>query len=92
MTLAEIRALDFIRARIVATQTAPTLSELCAGMGWASRSTAHRVVTSLVRQGALTRKPGSLRGLALADAPLLTVVPTADLRAELARRGQGAVQ
>lgn len=90
MTLAEIRALDFIRDRIVATQVAPTLEELCAAMGWKAKSTAHRVVTSLVWQGMLVRKPASKRALALADAPKLAIVPTADLLAELARRGQGA--
>lgn len=90
MTLAEIRALDFIRDRIVRTQAAPTLGELSAALGWKSKSTAHFVVTSLVRQGVLVRQHGAHRGLALADAPLLTVVPTADLQAELARRAQGA--
>lgn len=90
MTLAEIRALDFIRDRIVATQVTPTLEELCAAMGWKAKSTAHRVVTSLVWQGMLVRKRASKRALALADAPKLAVVPTGDLRAELARRGQGA--
>lgn len=89
MTLAEIRALDFIRDRIVTTQVAPTLEELCAAMGWKAKSTAHRVVTSLVWQGMVVRKYGSKRALALADAPKLAIVPTADLQAELARRGQG---
>lgn len=92
MTLAEIRALDFIRDRIVTTQVPPTLEELCAAMGWKAKSTAHRVVTSLVWQGMVVRKYGSKRALALADAPKLAIVPTADLQAELARRGQGEGQ
>ena len=89
MTLAEIRALDFIRDRIVRTQAAPTLNEVSAALGWKSKSTAHSVVTSLVRQGILVRQHGAHRGLALADAPKLMLVPTPDLQAELARRGQG---
>ncbi len=89
MTLAEIRALDFIRDRLVRTQAAPTLGELSAALGWKSKSTAHFVVTSLVRQGVLVRQHGAHRGLALADAPKLMLVSTPDLQAELARRGQG---
>lgn len=86
LTPHEVRALDFIRNRILATGAAPTLEELCGGMGWAARSTAHRVVDGLVRHGMLIKTPARLRGLALPDGPLLSTVPTAALRAELARR------
>jgi hypothetical protein len=86
LTPLEIRALDFIRNRISVTGTAPTLEELCGGMGWAAKSTAHRIVESLVRQGLLIKTAARLRGLALADGPQLSTVPTAALRAELARR------
>jgi SOS-response transcriptional repressor LexA len=86
MTTYEIRTLDFIRERKVTTQVSPTLDEICAHMGWAAKSTAHRVVTELVRQGLLIRKTASKRGLELPDMPKLAAVSTADLRAELARR------
>lgn len=92
MTFAEIRALDLIRDRIVRTQAAPTLDELAAALGWKSKSTAHFVVTSLVEQGVLVRQRGAHRGLALADAPKLMLVPTPDLQAELTRCEQGAGQ
>lgn len=88
MTLAEIRALDFIRDRIATSQASPTLEEISAVMGWKARSGAHALVTSLVRQGLLVRKPASKRGLELADAPKLAMVSTADLHAELVRRGE----
>lgn len=89
LTPHEIRALDFIRDTITATGSAPTLEEITAAMGWAAKSSAHRIVESLVRHGLLIKTAARLRGLALAAGPSLSAVPTAALRAELARR-QGA--
>lgn len=86
LTQHELRALDFIRDMITIRGTAPTLIEVAGALGLQSRSNAHRIVESLVRTGLLIKSPSRLRGLALPDRPLLSSVPTAALRAELARR------
>ena len=86
LTPCELRALDFIRDRIAQTGSAPTYQEISTELGWSAKSGAHRVVDALVRAGLLIRRPNTLRGLALADGPRLFTVPTAALRAELARR------
>lgn len=87
LTRHELTALDFIRDSITTTGTAPTLVQVAAALGLQSRSNAHRIVESLVRNGLLIKTACRLRGLALPDGPLLSSVPTAALRAELARRG-----
>lgn len=86
LTRQELEALDFIREQIAGQGTAPTLAEIAVRLGMQSRSNAHRIVDSLVRHGALIKTACRLRGLALADGPRLSTVPTAALRAELARR------
>jgi hypothetical protein len=86
LTPLQIRALDFIRDRITAAGSAPTLDTIAAHMGWAAKSSAHRIVESLVRKGMLVKTAWGHHGLALADGPQLSSVPTAALRAELARR------
>ncbi len=88
MTPLEIRTLDFVRERIASTACAPTLEEIAAALGFASKSSARRLVDGLVRQGLLIRDPHRARNLSLPAAPLLTVVATADLEAELRRRAK----
>lgn len=90
LTPLELRALDFIRDRFSATGLAPTLEEIAAALGLHARSSAHRIVESLVRHGLLIKTAARVRGLALADGPRLFTVPTAALRAEMSRR-QGTV-
>lgn len=86
LTPIELKALDFIRDRIGEKGFAPTLDEIAAEFGWAAKSSAHRVVEALVGHGLLIKTPVRKRGVALAGWPLLSSVPTAALRAELARR------
>lgn len=86
LTQHQIRTLDFVRETIATTGSSPTLVEVATALGLHSRSNAHRIVESLVRSGLLIKSPSRLRGLALPDGPLLSSVPTAALRAELARR------
>lgn len=90
MTRFEQQGLDFIRDRIVATGIAPTLDEISAELGWSAKSSAHRVVDSLIRQGLLVREPHKARNLQLADVPPLGAVPTQALQSELARRAGDA--
>ncbi len=86
LTQHEIRTLDFVRETIATTGSSPTLVEIAAELRMHSRSNAHRIVDSLVRHGLLIKTACRLRGLALPDGQLLSSVPTAALRAELARR------
>lgn len=90
LTPTELKVLDFIRERIARQGFAPTLEEIAARFGWAAKSSAYRVVDALVGLGLLIKTPVRKRGLALAGGPVLSSVPTAALRAELARR-QGTV-
>ena len=90
LTPLELGVLDFIRDVIGATGLGPTLEEIADKFCWHSRSSAHRVAESLVRKGLLIKTAASKRGLALADTPLLSSVPTAALRAELARRQEAS--
>lgn len=90
LTPHELQAFDFIRDRITGQGTAPTLAEIADELGLKARSGAHRIVEALVWHGLLIKTPDRLRGLALADAPRLFTVPTAALRAELARRERTA--
>lgn len=87
MTNYELRALDFIRDRLTATGVAPTREEIAAKLGFAAKSTAARLVDSLERQGLIIREAHRARNIRLPGAPVLTIVPTEELRAELARRG-----
>ncbi|SKB26881.1 LexA family protein [Sphingopyxis flava] len=91
MTRKELRVLDFIRENIVTAGCAPTLDEIAAHLGMTAKSSAHRIVESLVRQGALVREPHKARNVLLADVPLLTAVPSQVLRDELARRGEAVL-
>ena len=86
LTPTELKALDFIRDRIAKTGSSPTYQKISTELGWKAKSGAHRIVDCLIREGVLVRRPNTLRGLAIADGPRLFTVPTAALRAELARR------
>lgn len=86
MTPRQIKVLDFIRARIEQTGSAPTYAEMAAHVG-GTRSNAHMAVDHLIRAGHLKRIDTARRNLALvAPYRSLADVPTGALRAELARR------
>lgn len=51
---------DFIYARIVSTGVAPTIRLIAKEFGHKSTSSAHRMVESLIHQGMISRKGGSL--------------------------------
>ena len=91
MTPYQLKVLDFVRARIEARGISPTYDEIRRELGHKSKSSTARIVDALVRQGHLHRQSGRHHGLSLA-ARSLAQVPTADLRAELARRGREAGQ
>ena len=86
MTARELELLDWIRECIAVSGQSPTF-RLIAERFNISVSFAHRLVESLIRQGALIREARRGHGLRVADAPDLRPVPTDVLAAELARRG-----
>ena len=51
--------------RLSANGVAPSLGELTAVMGYASRSATHRLLTCLRERGYVTWRPGSARSLTL---------------------------
>lgn len=53
MTRRQADALKFIRKYLTKNEVGPTYEEICAGIGLASKSEAHRLVHGLAAQGAL---------------------------------------
>ena len=68
LTPLESRLLSFIQEFVRRHGASPTLSEIAVGLGQQSRGTVHRYVQSLVDKGVLLHRPGSKRGLRLAEA------------------------
>jgi hypothetical protein len=87
MTPRQARIFDTIRDHIERIGLAPTLEEIGAATGIASKSNLSVQIGVLVKLGLLRRTAASRRNLALADSVDLRPVPTAALQAELARRG-----
>ena len=88
MTPRQKECLDYVSAHVAEFGFSPTYEEICGKLQLASRSNVVRMVNELVRQGHLRRDPGKARGLLLATASPLDGVSSADLRAELKRRGE----
>jgi repressor LexA len=88
MTPNQLKVLDYVRERIEITGVGPSYDEIREALGHKSKSSTSRIVDALVREGKLFRKEGRHRGLSLTSHSLAEV-PTADLRAELARRNHG---
>lgn len=86
MTEQQKRVYDFIRSRLVESPVAPSFEEIGQEIGTSSKSSVHRLVSALVDQGLIIRRPGRARSIALAGLDLSTV-PTEALVAELGKRG-----
>jgi len=86
MTPILLRTLDFIKAYHDQHRIMPTLEDIRVGVGLSSRSSAHKHVSRLIYDGHLVRTHHGRRNIALANDAPLAQIPTADLRAELARR------
>lgn len=89
MTPAEKNLFEFIRTRIEATGVSPTMQEMADAFGIRSKSPIAKRIDSLVAQGHLVRRSRAHRGIDL-NRSQLSEIPTSALRAELARREQGA--
>lgn len=85
MTPRQKKLLDFIRERIEATGVAPSYADMATAIGTASRTTPHELVERLIADGHLVKRPGRHHGIEL-PGPNLAAVPTAILKAEIARR------
>lgn len=90
MTPNQVKLLDFIRAEIETTGSAPNFDEMCQHMK-KGRQTVFELVEQLVDDGYLAKETGRRRGLSLVE-PYRSIidVPTPVLRAELVRRGVAA--
>lgn len=91
MTPMQLRVFEAIRERIASEGVAPTYAEIAAATGLASRSRVVALVDQLEEHGLIERAPRKVRGLKLAGTPDLRRAATADLLAELRRRGLGSV-
>lgn len=87
MTPMKLKAIDFIRGRLVRAGISPSGQEIADELG-VGRSTAFHLIDGLVAEGLLTRRAGAARSLRLPDVPDLRTVDSELLRAELARRGE----
>jgi repressor LexA len=63
LTPVQARALGLIRTSVAERGVAPSYTELCDGLGIASKSGVHRVITDLEQRGAIRRLPGKARAL-----------------------------
>jgi len=86
MTPLQKKALDFIAGSIERLGYAPSYAEIQEHLGCSSKSGVARVIEGLVDAGRLIKRPYRTRGLELARHDL-SGIPTADLVAELERRG-----
>jgi repressor LexA len=69
LTARQGQILDWIRSFIAAQGMPPTRSEIAAGLGFASPSSAEDHLQALSKKGALEIVPGAARGLRLKDIP-----------------------
>jgi hypothetical protein len=87
MTRREADVLAFIRERLGTVGVAPTLEQIAARFGF-SKPRASIIISNVVEEGLLLREHRGTDGLRLAEHRVdLTLVPTEQLRGELARRG-----
>lgn len=66
LTDTQRRVFDFVRDRLLAGRSSPTLRELCAEFGWSSSRAAACHLEAIIRKGWLAAEPGKARALRLA--------------------------
>ncbi len=88
------KALAFLKSYSAARGVMPSLDEIRAEIGQASKSGAHRVLTALEERGYIRRMAGKQRAIELIEAPELSRLSSPELTklaigavAELQRRG-----
>lgn len=68
----------------------PTYAEMADVLGFSSKSGTHRVVKALIEMGKVTSVPGAVRSIRAVPPSAFDGIPSADLWAELKRRGEVA--
>src|SRR5438105_3463753 len=67
LTEIQHRVFDFVRDKLVAGRSAPTMREIAAKFGWSSKRAAECHIEALIRKGWLASEPGKARSLRLKD-------------------------
>lgn len=70
LTPKQIAVLDFIRHFFAEQGYAPTIAEICEGLGLASTATVHKHLKTLVEKGHIDSLPGRSRGLSVKAHPV----------------------
>lgn len=78
-TRAQARFLAFIRSHIASTGHAPSYDEMKTALGYASKSTVHRVVHALAERGLIRIMPNLARTIQLPDRVSVPLAPDAFL-------------
>lgn len=88
LTTQQSRLLSYLEGYIARSGgVAPTFDEMKAAVGLASKSGVSRLLDALEERGRIRRFPQRARAIEIVDLGPLHGVATADLIAELARRG-----
>ena len=92
MTELQNKMLVFIGQYIGERGYSPSYVEIGQHLGLTSKSNINRLANALVDRGLLVREPGKVRTLVPTSVghAALRLIPTAELRAELARREEAA--
>lgn len=76
LTDSQRRVFDFVREKLAAGHSAPTIREVSAKFGWSSSRAAADHIEAIVRKGWLAAEPGKVRSLRLARAvPRVMEIP-----------------
>ncbi|WP_288803888.1 MarR family transcriptional regulator [uncultured Novosphingobium sp.] len=93
LTTQQSRLLSYLKSYLASTGgVAPSVREIVQALGLGSKSAAHRLLTKLEERGHVRRIPYRARAIEVVDIGPLHSVATADLVAELARRGITVLQ
>jgi len=91
MTRRQLELLHYIGVHIECTGYSPSFDEMKEALGFKAKSNIHRLVGALEAQGKIRRTPGRKRSIEIVPARPLVGIPSAELRAELARRGEAVL-
>lgn len=92
LTVKQNELLAYLRRYLNSTGgVAPTVREMMAEIGIKSPGHVHAILARLEERGRIRRAPNRARAIEIVDVGPLHTVSTADLIAELERRGVGSV-
>ena len=70
LTFQQCQLFNFITGYIQEHDIAPSYDQMTAGLGLASKSNIHRLLTALERRGYIRREPGTARAIVLIAQPI----------------------